>query len=136
METFITKKINEKKFNKPETSNMIEEAVKTLLQSQGLFFNSMMKKDDLKENKQSLHVQKPEFVPEWSKFQKYEIFKENLSNWDSEHKTLSDSNKFGKVMTLLSKNKEITDLAKLASGKISETLVKLEEKKVKKIRIL
>ena len=65
---------------------------------------------------------------------KYESgFKENLSNWDVEHETLSNSNKSGKVMNSLSKNKEITDRAKLASGKISETLTKIDDKKVKEI---
>ena len=78
----------------------------------------MIKNETLKENRQ-FHVQKPEFVPEWSRFQKYEIFKENLKNWDLEHQSLSDSNKFGKLISSLSKNKDITDLAKLASGKIS-----------------
>ena len=37
LDTFIANKINEKKFSIPETSNTIEQAVKALLQSQGLF---------------------------------------------------------------------------------------------------
>ena len=129
LDTIINKKINEKKFSKPESSKTIEEAVKALLDSQGLFLNSMIKNDTSKENKQ-IHVQKPEFVPEWTKFQKYETFKENLKNWDLEHQTLSDSNKFGKLISSLTKNKEITDLAKLASGKISETLMNIKDKNV------
>ena len=36
-------------------------------------------------------------------------------------------------MTSLSKNKEITDLAKLASGKMSERLVTIEDKNITKI---
>ena len=124
------KNINEKKFSKriPST-NSIEEAMRSLLSSQDLLFQSMMKTNPDKDNKQ-FHVQKPEFVPEWPRFQKYEIFKENLKNWDQEHQTLSDSNKFGKLISSLSKNKEITGLAKLASGKISETLMNIKDKNI------
>ena len=64
---------------------------------------------------------------------RYEIFKENISNLDTEHTSLSDSHKFGKVMASLSKNKDIEDLSKLASGKISETLMALHTKTVPKI---
>ena len=72
-------------------------------------------------------------MPEWTRFQKYEVFTENLSNWDIKHTSLSESNKLGKVMTSLTKNKEITELAKLASGKISETLMNINDKTVTKI---
>ena len=41
---------------------------------------------------------------------------------------MSDSNKFGKLISSLSKNKDITDLAKLASGKISGTLMNVKDK--------
>ena len=130
LDSFIADKVDLRKFKRPASPSTIEEAVKTLLQTQGLLFNKMNNKED---NKQSFHVQKPEFVPEWTKFQKYEVFRENLSNWDQEHTSLSDSNKFGKVMTSLTKNKDISDLSKLTSGKISESLTSITDKTVTKI---
>ena len=76
-EVFIINKINETKYNKSEIAKTNEETMAKMLQfqlqniqSQDLLLKSMMKKDDIKENKQSLHVQKPEFVPEWSKIPK------------------------------------------------------------------
>ena len=124
--------------------NSLEYAIKmlALAQSQNtitqnLFFEKMANTEDKKtstsDNKSNIHLQKPQFVPEWTKFQKYEIFKENLLNWDTEHSTLSDSNKFGKVMMSITKNKEIQNLSKLASGKISETLMNMTDKTVPKI---
>merc|ERR1712082_596183 len=94
----------------------------------------VMKNDKTKPDTHTgIHVQKPQLVPEWTRFQKYEIFRENLTNWDEEHTSLSDSNKFGKVMFSLTKNKDISNLSQLASGKISETLLKAEDKTVPKI---
>ena len=90
-------------------------------------------KTDHTDSKSNVHLQKPRFVPEWTKFQKYKIFKENLSNWNTEHENLSDTNKFGQVMMSLTKNKDITNLSKLASGKISKTLLDITVKNVPNI---
>ena len=120
--------------SKVAVPNTLEEAMKLLVTSQTMFMAEMKTlKNEKSEPKTGIHVQKPQFVPEWTKFQKYEIFKENLSNWDEEHTALSNSNKFGKVMMSLTKNKEIDNLSQLASGKISETLMALDDKTVPKI---
>ena len=134
-ETMIKTKIQAIR-SKIVVPNTLEEAIKLLVASQSqnnltqTMFMAQMAKS---ETKTGVHVQKPQFVPEWTKYQKYEIFKENLSNWDDEHTSLSNSNKFGKVMMSLTKNKEIANLSQLASGKISETLLKPDDKTVPKI---
>merc|ERR1712082_67131 len=44
--------------------------------------------------------------------------------------SLTDSNKFSKVMDTLKKNRDVKDLATLASGKISEEIQNKDDKKV------
>ena len=115
----------------------LEDAMKLLVNSQNMLMTKIAQTEDTKyktkDSPSTFHVQKPEFVPEWVKYQKYEIFRENLFNWDEEHTSLSDSNKFGKVMMSLTKNKDIADLSKLASGKISEKLMALKDKTIPNI---
>ena len=125
---------------KEATSTTIEEAIRLLAISQtntSNLLNAKLAANNFKldptDTKPNIHLQKPRFVPEWTKFQKYEIFKENLSNWDTEHQNLSDTNKFGQVMMSLTKNKDIPNLSKLASGKISETLLDITVKNVPNI---
>ena len=130
-EPMITSKLTDTKSN-VTLPNSIEEAIK-MLTANFLIATNKDPKTNTNETKPNVHLQKPRFVPEWTKFQKYEIFRENLSNWDTEHDNLSDTNKFGQVMMSLTKNKEIPNLSKLASGKISETLLDITVKTVPNI---
>ena len=136
-ENMIAPKLTNQKPNEvPSTSTSIEEAIRLLSINQTHLISNVNTKDlksDPKDFKSNVHLQKPRFVPEWTKFQKYEVFRENLSNWDTEHDNLSDTNKFGQVMMSLTKNKDIPSLSKLASGKISETLLDITVKTVQNI---